>query len=150
MQCRDSNPQPFKHESSPITTRPGLPPNYSLSHVPLLFLPTGIRGFYSIVPRQANRKRSEFKALTPPPPPPKINKNLTSPWQQQHKKRLLILIDILFLSFHTCHFSKKRRKAMRRDLQIYLCMTSSDIATMERACCYCWVTSAKECVRCCC
>ena len=23
---RDSNPQPFKHESSPITTRPRLPP----------------------------------------------------------------------------------------------------------------------------
>ena len=23
---RDSNPRPFKHESSPITTRPGLPP----------------------------------------------------------------------------------------------------------------------------
>ena len=23
---RDSNPQPFEHESSPITTRPGLPP----------------------------------------------------------------------------------------------------------------------------
>ena len=27
---RDSNPQPFKHESSPIATRPGLPPFYSL------------------------------------------------------------------------------------------------------------------------
>ena len=25
-QCMDSNPQPYKHESSPITTRPGLPP----------------------------------------------------------------------------------------------------------------------------
>ena len=24
----DSNPQPFKHESSPITTRPGLPPYF--------------------------------------------------------------------------------------------------------------------------
>ena len=24
---RDSNPRPFEHESSPITTRPGLPPN---------------------------------------------------------------------------------------------------------------------------
>ena len=24
---RDSNPRPFKHELSPITTRPGLPPN---------------------------------------------------------------------------------------------------------------------------
>ena len=23
----DSNPQPLEHESSPITTRPGLPPN---------------------------------------------------------------------------------------------------------------------------
>ena len=23
---RDSNPRPFEHESSPITTRPGLPP----------------------------------------------------------------------------------------------------------------------------
>ena len=23
---RDSNPRPYKHESSPITTRPGLPP----------------------------------------------------------------------------------------------------------------------------
>ena len=24
--CRDSNPQPFENESSPITTRPGIPP----------------------------------------------------------------------------------------------------------------------------
>ena len=24
---RDSNPRPLEHESSPITTRPGLPPN---------------------------------------------------------------------------------------------------------------------------
>ena len=27
IQCQDSNPQPLKHELSPITTRPGLPPN---------------------------------------------------------------------------------------------------------------------------
>ena len=27
IQRRDSNPQPFEHETSPITTRPGLPPN---------------------------------------------------------------------------------------------------------------------------
>ena len=26
--CQDSNPRPFTHESSPITTRPGLPPPY--------------------------------------------------------------------------------------------------------------------------
>ena len=26
LQCRDSNPRPSKNESSPITTRPGLPP----------------------------------------------------------------------------------------------------------------------------
>ena len=26
IQCWDSNPQPLEHESSPITTRPGLPP----------------------------------------------------------------------------------------------------------------------------
>ena len=26
IQCQDSNPQPYKYESSPITTRPGLPP----------------------------------------------------------------------------------------------------------------------------
>ena len=26
IQCWDSNPWPFQHESSPITTRPGLPP----------------------------------------------------------------------------------------------------------------------------
>ena len=26
IQCRDLNPRPFEHESSPITTRPGLPP----------------------------------------------------------------------------------------------------------------------------
>ena len=26
IRCRDSNPRPFKHESPPITTRPGLPP----------------------------------------------------------------------------------------------------------------------------
>ena len=26
IQSLDSNPQPLKHESSPITTRPGLPP----------------------------------------------------------------------------------------------------------------------------
>ena len=30
---RDSNPRPFKHESSPITTRPGLPPM-----VPIFYL----------------------------------------------------------------------------------------------------------------
>ena len=28
IRCRDSNPRPFEHESSPITTRPGLPPNF--------------------------------------------------------------------------------------------------------------------------
>ena len=26
IQCRDLNPQPLEHESSPINTRPGLPP----------------------------------------------------------------------------------------------------------------------------
>ena len=26
IRCRDLNPQPLKNESSPITTRPGLPP----------------------------------------------------------------------------------------------------------------------------
>ena len=26
IQCRDMNPQPLKHESSPITSRPRLPP----------------------------------------------------------------------------------------------------------------------------
>ena len=33
---QDSNPQPLKHESSPITTRPGLPP-YALSIFLFLF-----------------------------------------------------------------------------------------------------------------
>ena len=28
--CRDSNPQPLEHESSPITIRPGLPPSKSI------------------------------------------------------------------------------------------------------------------------
>ena len=28
--CQDSNSQPFKHELSPITTRPGLPPYFFL------------------------------------------------------------------------------------------------------------------------
>ena len=28
IQYRDLNPRPFDHESSPITTRPGLPLNY--------------------------------------------------------------------------------------------------------------------------
>ena len=27
---RDWNPQPFEHESSPITTRPGLPPHFAI------------------------------------------------------------------------------------------------------------------------
>ena len=27
IRCRDSNPRPLEHESFPITTRPGLPPN---------------------------------------------------------------------------------------------------------------------------
>ena len=27
--CQDSNPRPLEHESLPITTRPGIPPNYS-------------------------------------------------------------------------------------------------------------------------
>ena len=29
IQCWDWNSQPLEHESPPITTRPGLPPNYS-------------------------------------------------------------------------------------------------------------------------
>ena len=28
IRCWYSNPQPLKHELSPITTRPGLPPNF--------------------------------------------------------------------------------------------------------------------------
>ena len=38
----DSNPQPLKHESSPITTRPGLPPNsnYFTTFTALDFSPT--------------------------------------------------------------------------------------------------------------
>ena len=31
---RDSNPQPLNHESTPITTRPGLPPECILYYVP--------------------------------------------------------------------------------------------------------------------
>ena len=31
IRCRDSNPRPLEHESLPITTRPGLPPNLSKS-----------------------------------------------------------------------------------------------------------------------
>ena len=31
---RDSKPQPYKHESSPITTRPGLPPIYARFYIP--------------------------------------------------------------------------------------------------------------------
>ena len=30
IQCWDSNPQPSEHESAPITTRPGLPPQTTL------------------------------------------------------------------------------------------------------------------------
>ena len=29
--CRELNPQPLEHELSPITTRPGLPPNKNVS-----------------------------------------------------------------------------------------------------------------------
>ena len=36
--CWDSNPQPLEHESSPVTTRPGLPPihNSLLAHIQLV------------------------------------------------------------------------------------------------------------------
>ena len=33
LQCRDSNPQPLEHELSPITTRPALPPYFSIVYV---------------------------------------------------------------------------------------------------------------------
>ena len=32
IKCWDSNPEPQKHESPPITTRPGLPPSYLSSY----------------------------------------------------------------------------------------------------------------------
>ena len=41
LRHRDSNPQPLEHESSPITTRPGIPAfkqKYSLSYALKVFL----------------------------------------------------------------------------------------------------------------
>ena len=50
---RDSNPQPFKRESTPITTRPGLPPyfKYLLTYISLRIFDRGVPNLNEAVAR---------------------------------------------------------------------------------------------------
>ena len=50
---RDSNPRPFEHESSPLTTRPGLPPSPHLFCTSLVFLVLAL----SISEREREREK---------------------------------------------------------------------------------------------
>ena len=59
---RDSNPRPFEHESSPLTTRPGLPPSPHLFCTSLVFLVLAL----SISERERERKCDDIYAFVLP------------------------------------------------------------------------------------
>ena len=64
LQCRDSNPRPSKNESSPITTRPGLPP---LGPILFAFNFVKIDGCANLEIRRCQRnQKSQFNDALPP------------------------------------------------------------------------------------
>ena len=73
MSIQDSNPRPLEHESSPITTRPGLPPNiqpYLLTvtkrRSSLIYVVLQQTSFEDASNRQDRGARSAFFFRSPP------------------------------------------------------------------------------------
>ena len=68
LRPQDSNPRPFEHELSPITTRPGLPPNILSFSLLFLFLSFNILALtltlYFVITEDVLRAQDQARHIT--------------------------------------------------------------------------------------